>query len=90
VLVERGRLIIASFCYLPLPSTIATGGFRELTSFSYDVDVPFTHESWRGRIRACSGVAATMSPDEVARFDSALWPEPLSVLHRLFVISGIS
>jgi SAM-dependent methyltransferase len=33
-----------------------TGGFTSVESFSYVVDVPFTHEAWRGRIRTCNGV----------------------------------
>ena len=36
----------------------------------FDVDVPFTLERWRGRIRASRGVGATLSSDEVARFDA--------------------
>jgi hypothetical protein len=35
-----------------------------------DVAVPFTRESWRGRIRASRGVGASMSPEQVAAFDS--------------------
>lgn len=123
-----GRIILASFCYLPLPNSVAhaterlicehnpvwtasgcqgifpeqatqlaTGGIRELTSFSYDLDVLFSHADWRGRIRACNGVAASLSPEEVERFDRALaaelerdWPPTLSILHRVFVLSGRS
>ena len=38
--------------------------------FWFDEAVPFTHESWRGRMRACRGVAATLSAAEVAAFDA--------------------
>jgi hypothetical protein len=37
--------------------------------FFYDVDVPFTRESWRGRIRACRGVGAALTVEQVAAFD---------------------
>ena len=37
-----------------------------------DADVPFTHASWRGRMRACRGVGATLAPAEVEAFDRAL------------------
>jgi SAM-dependent methyltransferase len=128
VLIPGGRLILAAFCYLPLPNSVAyeteelilehnpgwtaagcqgifpeqltqisAGGFRDITSFSYDLEVLFTHEGWRGRIRACNGVAASLSPKEVQTFDRALaahlekrWPGELSVLHRVFVVSGVS
>ena len=58
--------------------------------FYYDEPIPFTHESWRGRIRACRGVGASLSPDEVAAFDAAhaallakIAPDPFRVLHRI-------
>jgi hypothetical protein len=40
--------------------------------FWFDADVPFTRVSWRGRMRACRGVGATLAPAEVAAFDAAL------------------
>lgn len=40
--------------------------------FWYDEDLSFTRESWRGRIRACRGLGASLSPEEVARADAAL------------------
>ena len=35
----------------------------------YDVKVPFTKESWHGRMRACRGVGASLSGDELAKWD---------------------
>lgn len=37
--------------------------------FFYDVDVPFTRETWRGRMRACRGVGAALSAEKVEAFD---------------------
>ena len=37
--------------------------------FFYDVDIPFTRDSWRGRFRACRGIGAGLAPAEVAAFD---------------------
>jgi ubiquinone/menaquinone biosynthesis C-methylase UbiE len=58
--------------------------------FYFDETIPFTHESWRGRIRACRGIGASLSPDEVAAFDTAhaallakIAPDPFTVLHRI-------
>lgn len=73
---------------------IATHGYKNIETFSFDLDVPYTHEAWRGRIRASAGVSATLSPDAVARFDDELqqlltdhYPdEPLFTPHRVFAI----
>jgi SAM-dependent methyltransferase len=72
-------------------------GFLQVESFSYTVDVPFSHEAWRGRIRTCNGVGSSLPPDEVARFDTALaamlddeFPGELSVPHRVFAVSGLN
>ncbi len=71
---------------------IAEVGFCEIRTFSYDVFVPFTHEAWRGRIRASAGVKASLTLDKVAAFDQELaallqakYPTPmLEVHHRVF------
>lgn len=47
-------------------------GFRDLTSFSFEHSAIYNHESWRGRIRASAGVAATLPPEAVERFDREL------------------
>ena len=72
----------------------AIAGFRDIESFSFDVDVPYSHEAWRGRIRASAGVGASLTPDKVAAFDGALaarlaenFPgDPLTVHHRCFAV----
>jgi SAM-dependent methyltransferase len=58
--------------------------------FYYDEPITFTHEAWRGRIRACRGVGASMTPEQVAEFDRAhdemlqrIAPETFTVLHRI-------
>ena len=37
----------------------AAGGFTSIETFSFDLDVPYSHEAWRGRMRSCNGVGAT-------------------------------
>lgn len=66
------------------------GDFTLAGSFVYDEAIPFTRESWRGRMRACRGVGAALPPAEVERFDqehaamlSASVPQRFNVLHRL-------
>jgi ubiquinone/menaquinone biosynthesis C-methylase UbiE len=69
-------------------------GFVELQTFSHDLHVPYSHEAWRGRIRASAGVGGSLPTEQVARFDAELaallaerFPQtPLAVPHRLFVL----
>jgi SAM-dependent methyltransferase len=75
---------------------LSNAGFRGLESFSFDVEQPYSHDAWRGRIRASAGVAASLDKNAVARFDTehaALlaerFPEqPLRVPHRVFALLG--
>ena len=46
--------------------------FDVSSMFYFDVNVPFTHESWRGRIRASRGVGGGLNAAEVAAFDKEL------------------
>lgn len=42
---------------------------RLVHSEEYLLDVPFTRESWHGRIKACRGIGASLSADEIARWE---------------------
>jgi SAM-dependent methyltransferase len=71
------------------------GGLLDVQSFSYVEPATFTHEAWRGRMRACSGVGAALPPADVEAFDRDLaamlaerFPEELAVPHRVFVATG--
>ena len=73
---------------------VAVAGFENIETFSFDLPVSYTHIAWRGRIRASAGVAASLPPELVARFDADLarllsehFPgDPLETLHRVFVV----
>ncbi|GAA4602234.1 SAM-dependent methyltransferase [Actinoplanes octamycinicus] len=73
---------------------LRTAGFTGVETFSYDVDVPYTHEDWAGRIRASAGVAASLPPAGVERFSAALrqtltddFPtDPLLIPHRVWAV----
>ncbi len=73
---------------------LGEASFRAIETFSYDVDVPYTPQAWRGRIRASAGVGASLAPDEVVRFDRELqrllekrFPAAvLAVPHRVFAV----
>ena len=46
-----------------------TNDFRQTALIVYDEDIKFTREVWRGRIRAARGIGASLTPEEVCRFD---------------------
>lgn len=35
----------------------------------YDLSVPFTRETWHGRMKACRGVGASLSPEEIREWE---------------------
>ncbi|BBM84385.1 class I SAM-dependent methyltransferase [Candidatus Uabimicrobium amorphum] len=73
---------------------VATAGFCDIESYTFDTLVTYTHEAWRGRIRASAGVGASLSPEKVEMFDGELksimaeqFPEdPQQILHRTFTL----
>lgn len=73
---------------------VTDAGFTPLDTFSFDVLLPYTHESWRGRSRASAMVGATLPPDDVERFDAAharllaeRFPhDALDIPHRVFAL----
>lgn len=72
---------------------LGAAGLAGIETFSYDVDVPYTPEAWRGRIRASAGVVA-LDAGKVQQFDAQLarllaerFASPvLRVPHRVFAI----
>jgi len=70
---------------------------REIQTFSYDLDVPYTPAAWRGRIRASAGVAA-LNADAAHEFDQDLAnllsagfsSSVLAIPHRVFAIVAAS
>lgn len=45
------------------------GFFIKESSEVFDVRIPFTRESWNGRIKACRGIGASLSQKEISAFD---------------------
>ena len=75
---------------------LSRAGFADIESFSFDVSLPYSHEGWLGRIRASTGVGASLPPEAVERFNSEhremlardFPDEPLQVPHRVFAVFG--
>ena len=57
----------------------------------FRVDVPFTRESWHGRMRACRGTSASMSPEELALWNNEhekmleSYPESFPIKHYVSI-----
>ena len=73
---------------------VALVGFQDIETFSFDLPAIYSHEAWRGRIRASAGVSASLPPERVKRFDADLrdllvqrFPsDPLEIPHRVFAL----
>lgn len=37
----------------------------------YDLMVPFTRETWNGRMKACRGIGASLTPEEIGKWEKA-------------------
>ena len=75
---------------LPAEPKWARGEWDLVGYFVYDEQIPFTHESWRGRMRALRGIAASLDAAAVKAFDEehaallqTLAPNEFSVCHRV-------
>ncbi len=75
---------------------MSRAGFRDIETASFDIDQPYSHTAWRGRIRASAGVKASLSAAEVETFDTKLatmlardFPDdPLIAPHRVWWALG--
>lgn len=56
--------------YPQRPEDLSLAGWRPVKSFLYTEDVPYTHEAWRGRMRAYAGIGGSLPSDTVEAFDT--------------------
>lgn len=52
------------------PDQFKTYGYKMEKEFSYSEDIPFTRDTWAGRIRATRGVGAVLDGEGLKAFDS--------------------
>lgn len=72
------------------------GGFVALETMSFDVTHDYSHDAWSKRVSESSAVRASLSPDEVFRFEETLrtrlaerFPgETLTIPHCCWVVSA--
>ncbi len=78
----------------------ASASIQDLTTHYFDdpqmetivVDLPFTRETWHGRMMASRGVMASADPDKMKQFDiehremlANQYPEKFTVKHKIFL-----
>lgn len=76
---------------------LSAAGFNEIETASFDVQVSYTHEAWRGRARAHGGIGGSLDSPKVHAFDLALahllkkefTPDPLLVPHRVWFATAV-
>ena len=62
-------------------------------AIAYDIGIPFTRESWHGRMLACRGIgASSLSEEEIADFETEHrkllndYPEHFEILHHVTIM----
>ena len=71
---------------VPMVPSWSQDDFSLSGHFVYDEAIPFTRESWRGRIRASRGIGATLSSAQVETFDRALEARLETLVSREFTV----
>jgi hypothetical protein len=58
----------------------------------FDISLPFTRESWNGRMKSCRGIGASLSPEEISAWEREhlamlvlIAPEEFEVLHHVAI-----
>ena len=75
----------------PAVQDLKTHYFDNPIMDSFTIDLPFTRESWHGRIKACRGVLASMDTKTFEKFEEAHikilqhLPEQFTIKHKVFL-----
>ncbi|HIS69847.1 MAG TPA: class I SAM-dependent methyltransferase [Candidatus Gallacutalibacter stercoravium] len=75
----------------PALQDLNTHYFDNPKTESFTIDLPFTRESWHGRIKACRGVLASMDQKTFQQFEEAhlkmlqQLPEQFTIKHKVFL-----
>ncbi len=83
-----------TFLYPEWMEELMAAGFTEWEVFGFTCTLHYTHEAWRGRVRASKRGAPAMDKSELGKFDASLgrmlsrrFPGPmLAVEHRVFAV----
>lgn len=84
----------AGFRRTELSFNVPESFFTVANSIGYDIMIPFTRESWNGRIRACRGIgASSLSDEEIDEFEREHMemlnkrPETIDVRHYVSILN---
>jgi SAM-dependent methyltransferase len=77
-------------------SDLQSAGFAGIETFSFDVQVSYSHEAWVGRVRASAPIAGTLDPDGVracsreltAMLSKRFTRDPFEVPHRAWAVTA--
>lgn len=91
---SRWRVLGGSGLQFQWADELPAAGFELAGRFRFEIDVPYSHEAWRGRVRASNYVGASLSAAETNAFDeehgrllAAEFPrDMLAVPHRISAI----
>ena len=70
----------------------AEGLFDAKNIIAYATDIPFTSESWNGRIKACRGIEASLTSAEIEKWEAehkkmlAEYPESFKIPHFITIM----
>jgi SAM-dependent methyltransferase len=75
---------------------LQSAGFTGIETFSFDLEVSYSHQAWVGRVRASAPVAGTLEEEGVkacsqeltAMLNERFATEPLAVPHRLWALTA--
>ncbi len=66
--------------------------FTVSNAVAYDLNVPFTRESWHGRMKACRGIDASLSQEKILAFEKehlsylSTVPEKFTIKHYATIL----
>ena len=67
--------------------------FEAMYHEEYNIEIPFTRETWHGRMKACRGVGASLSPKEIKLWESEhkkllenIAPNEFSIKHYIAML----
>lgn len=67
-------------------SVFGLDGFKKKEFLEFDCDIPFTYESWNGRMIACRGIEPSLTKSEVERFSKEHLEMLKSITHDNFTL----
>jgi SAM-dependent methyltransferase len=67
-------------------SRLSLNGFKKKEFFDFDCDIPFTRESWNGRMIACRGIEPSLSDEEVNRFSNEHFEMLKNITEDIFTL----